>query len=373
MTTLMASIAYCIVGCNTGAPDKEALHLLRCDTETGKAEIVETLKGFEGTTYFQLDRARRNLYSVIGEKRDAKSTSAVVKFKIENNHIGVLTRLCDLPCEAPCHVALSPDEKLVSFAAYLSGTYGFVDLADEPVGRATSMKSPHCAVLPNVGMGPREDRQQKAYAHCTFYTPDGKTMGVIDLGCDRIHFVEAQTLEKQFELVSDPGDGPRHALFSHDNKFLFVVNELSSSITSYAYDATSIVDAASCRVRATPPPFRRLGKWTMVPPGTDPKSTKAAAIKLTEDGKTLMASNRGLDSIAFFDVNADGTLKPRGRAMLRGKFPRDFELMPGEKFMVVGHKMSNEIQVYAFNRTECTITPVGDPIPCWRPLCFKFL
>ena len=86
-----------------------------------------------------------------------------------------------------------------------------------------------------------------------------------------------------------------------------------------------------------------------------------------------MASNRGHDSIAFYDVGQTGSLKLRNIAKLTGKFPRDFELMPGEKFMVVGHKMSNEIQVYAFDREKCTLTPAGDAIPCWRPLCFKFL
>ena len=70
---------------------------------------------------------------------------------------------------------------------------------------------------------------------------------------------------------------------------------------------------------------------------------------------------------------AKGTLTRRNIAKLSGSFPRDFELMPGEKFMVVGHKMSNEIQVYAFDREKCELKPVGEPIPCWRPLCFKFL
>ena len=71
-------------------------------------------------------------------------------------------------------------------------------------------------------------------------------------------------------------------------------------------------------------------------------------------------------------MNGDGTLTLKNVAKLTGKFPRDFELMPGEKFMVVGHKMSNEIQVYAFNREKCELKAVGAPIPCWRPLCFKF-
>ena len=112
----------------------------------------------------------------------------------------------------------------------------------------------------------------------------------------------------------------------------------------------------------------------MLPAGCTlkPADTKAAAIKLTADGKLLMASNRGHDSIAFYAVNDDGTLTLKNVAKLTGKFPRDFELMPGEKFMVVGHKMSNEIQVYAFDREKCELKPVGEPIPCWRPLCFKF-
>ena len=87
----------------------------------------------------------------------------------------------------------------------------------------------------------------------------------------------------------------------------------------------------------------------------------------------LMASNRGYDSSALYEVGPLGRLKLRNIAKLAGQFPRDFELMPGEKFMVVGHKLSNEIQVYAFDRTTCTLTPVGKPIEAWRPLCFKFL
>ena len=86
-----------------------------------------------------------------------------------------------------------------------------------------------------------------------------------------------------------------------------------------------------------------------------------------------MASNRGHESIAFFAVDtAKGTLALRNIAKLTGSFPRDFELMPGERFMVVGHKKSDEIQVYRFEREACTLTPVGEPIKCWKPLCFKF-
>ena len=151
------------------------------------------------------------------------------------------------------------------------------------------------------------------------------------------------------------------------NEFLKVVGEVVAPCAKAP--STSAVGTQAPMI------FTRIGKWSMLPEGCTLKETetKAAAIKLTADGKLLMASNRGHDSIAFYAVNDDGTLTMKNVAKLTGKFPRDFELMPGEKFMVVGHKMSNEIQVYAFDREKCELKAVGEPIPCWRPLCFKFL
>ena len=375
MNTMIAATVYCIVGCNTGSPDKDSLKVLECDTETGAAKIVQSVSGCEGTTYYQISKDGKTLYSVVAEKVDNKSHGALVKFDVENHRIGKMTKLAELPCETPCHVALSPDESVMSVAVYWSGIYGVMALDS---CQLTS------AALPNDAVGPRKDRQQKAFAHQTFYTPDGKLMGVCDLGCDRVNFYDYKKsggLEKPvITLKADPGDGPRHAIFSNDGKFLFVVNELSSTVTSYAVakGTPNLVGASfqDARGRLGEPslPFTRIGKWSMLPEGCTLKETetKAAAIKLTADGKILMASNRGHDSIAFFAVNDDGTLMLKNVSKLTGKFPRDFELMPGEKFMVVGHKMSNEIQVYAFDRDKCELKAVGAPIPCWRPLCFKF-
>ena len=365
MTTLliMASIVHCYVGCNTGSEDHQALHVLECDTETGAAKIVQSVKGAEGTTYFQVDEGRKYLYSVIGEKRDTKSVGSFVRFPLDGWRLGTMERLAELPCEAPCHVSLTPDGTRVVGAAYLSATASSANVDGSDL---------RTYVFPDDAMGPNKKRQKKAYAHQGFYVGlqgcrVAELLGVVDLGCDRIRFFDPKTMEPAGvpDLKFDAGDGPRHAILSKDGKYLFVLCELGSCVYSFAFDGKTFV---------------RVGKWSMLPEGYDrwetdgeTLNTKAAAIKLTADGKILMASNRGYDSIAFYAVGADGTLKLRNIAKLRGKFPRDFELMPGEKFMVVGHKMSNEIQVYRFDRAACTLEPVGEPIAVWRPLCFKFL
>ena len=365
---VMASIVHCYVGCNTGSPDKQALHVLECDTETGAAKIVQSVKGAEGTTYFQIDEVGKYLYSAVGEERDGRRVGSVVRFPLEGWKLGAMERLADLPCETPCHVSLTPDGTRVAFAAYLSATCGTVGIDG---------KGLKTFVFPDDAMGSNRKRQKKAYAHQTFYVGCGVAglrgceLGVVDLGCDRIWFFDPETMKrKDCEIKFDPGDGPRHAIFSKDGKYLFVLCELGSCVYSFAFNP------------ATPQPrnlVTRIGRVSMLPEGYnrweadgETLNTKAAAIKRTADGKILMASNRGYDSIAFYAVGEDGKLALKNIAKLRGKFPRDFELMPGEKFMVVGHKMSNEIQVYRFDRAACTLEPVGDPIAAWRPLCFKF-
>ncbi len=361
MNTLMAAIVHCYVGCNSGSPDLQAIHVLECDTETGAARIVQSVKGVQGTTYFQLDDEGKWLYSVVREKEGLVAASAAVRFPVgADGRLGAMDRLAGLPAEPPCHVSLSPDGKRIFGAAYVSATA--VSLGID----GSELKS---YVFPDDAMGPNKKRQKKAHAHFAFSTPPGRPprMGVIDLGCDRIRFFDPLTLavDPALEIKAVPGDGPRHAVWSNDGRFLFVVNELGSTVASFAFDGGKF--AAVDRKSMLPEGFSR---WEA---DGETLSTKAAAIKLTADGKLLMASNRGYDSIAFYDVDcATGKLALRNIQKLRGAFPRDFELMPGEKFMVVGHKMSNEIQAYAFDRAACTLTPVGAPIACWRPLCFKF-
>ena len=354
----VATVVPCYVGCNIGSPDRQALHVLECDTETGAAKIVQSVKGREGTTYFQFDREGKYLYSAIGERKDGRTVGTIVRFPLVGWRLGEMERLAKLPCETPCHVSLTPDGKRVAFAAYTSATCGTVGIDGADI---------RTFVFPDDAMGSNKKRQQKAYAHQTFYTfGSDPRLGVVDLGCDRIWFFDPETMERfeSLAIAMDRGDGPRHALWSKDGRYLFVLCELGSCVSSFLCDGKAFV---------------KVGKWSMLPDGYnrweadgETLNTKAAAIKLTEDGKILMASNRGYDSIAFYAVGADGKLTLKNIAKLRGKFPRDFELMPGEKFMVVGHKMSDEIQVYRFDRDGCTLTAVGEPIAAWRPLCFKF-
>jgi 6-phosphogluconolactonase len=340
---------FCYVGSAKGGPGNEALHVIECDAETGAIRLAGGVGGFQGTTYFELDAEGRYLYTAgVGVPPRRGNKADALRFPVSGAKLGPAERIGELSCEAPCHIALHPGDGRPFYAAYSSATLSAV----------ASGGAVESAVLGDEGAGPDKERQKKAYAHAVFFTPDRKTAGVVNLGCDRIHLFDAATLADTGRIIRlDPGDGPRHAVWSRCARRLYVLNELSNSVAAFSFSDGE---------------FARIGKWSTLPEGFKGWS-KAAAIKLTADGKVLMTSNRGHDSIAFFAVDpASGGLSFRGASPLTGSFPRDFELMPGEKFMVVGHKRSDEVRAYRFDRERFAIEPVGEPVKVWRPLCFKF-
>ena len=351
MNAIMATAVYCIVGCNTGAPDGQSLHVVECNAETGAMSLVQTVKGIQGTNYFCLDRDGSTLYSYVAKPIGrGYNAGVVVRFPFKDGRLGAISRVADIPGGVPCHISISPDGVRLGYACYGSATAGTLSIAGGNLRDVTHDR---------FGLGPNRRRQEKPHAHSAVFTPDGMHVGVADLGKDRIFFYGADTMAPvpAMTIAADPGDGPRHSIWSRDGRFLFVVNELSSTVMSFAFDGVG---------------FSRVGKWSMLPENC-PVDSKAAAIKLTADGRVLMASNRGYDSIAFYDVDAaKGTLSLRNIAKIDGSFPRDFELMPNEKFMIVGHKKSDEICMYRFDRKNCSLEPVGDRIKAWKPLCFVF-
>lgn len=351
MSQLFASIVYCIVGCNFGAPDEQSLHVLECDDETGAMSLVQTVKGIQGTNYFCFDRNRCNLYSYVARPAErGQRGGTVVSFPFNGGRLGSMVRVADVPGGVPCHISMSPDGVSLAFACYGSATAGTLSIAGGNL---------RTVMHDRFGLGPNKRRQERPHAHSAVFTPDGMAVGIADLGKDRIFFYEAGTMNPlpRMTVATDAGDGPRHSIWSRDGRFMFVLNELSSTVISYAFDGGR---------------FSRVGKWSMLP-GNCRVDSKASAIKLTADGRILMASNRGYDSIAFYDVNVDkGTLTLRNIARIDGSFPRDFELMPNERFMIVGHKRSDEICMYRFDRKSCSLEPVGERIKAWKPLCFLF-
>lgn len=347
---------YCVVGHNINPPageDAPGLSLVAVSPETGAISCVQRITSVTGTTYCAFSKDGKKLYSCIRERREGRMKGTLVEFPVLGGRcrLGEMRRIVDLPVDFPCHVSVSPDGRKLGFAVYSQAVGGVVDLESREL---------RLALLPSVGMGTHPDRQKKAYAHCAFFTPDSRRVGIIDLGCDAIRFYDTSDMKEDVDMNIrlDPGDGPRHGVWSHDNRFFYVLNELGNSVTVFSYAKNR---------------FTRVSKHPTLPSAFKGFS-KAAAIKFSPCGSMLLASNRGHDSIALFSVDRkNGKLSLIAISPLAGSFPRDFEFLPGGKYIIVGHKTSCDFMTYEI-KPGGALRPVEESrIKAFGPLYFGFV
>jgi 6-phosphogluconolactonase len=215
----------------------------------------------------------------------------------------------------------------------------------------------------HAGNGPDVIRQDKAHAHCVRITPDGQFLCIADLGLDRVLAYDWSRRRDGLSpvaaltITTAPGAGPRHLVFHPNGRFAFLLNELNNTLTSYRYTGDAFIPL---HTRSTlPSDFHAF--------------SKAAALTCSADGRRLLASNRGHDSIAAFDVDPDsGRLNLLTISTLAGAGPRDFAFTPGEAFILAGHETSNTVCSYAYDAASGRLEPACDPHPIHRPVCIVF-
>jgi 6-phosphogluconolactonase len=83
-------------------------------------------------------------------------------------------------------------------------------------------------------------------------------------------------------------------------------------------------------------------------PETHESFNGTAAIRLSKDGKSLYASNRGNDSLVVYNVSEDGqTIEIAQWISVEGKTPRDFNLSKSDEFVLVVNQDSDNATVFA--------------------------
>ena len=86
------------------------------------------------------------------------------------------------------------------------------------------------------GTGPNRERQERSHAHSVLEL-DGGILLVADLGIDRLvryRLGEDGSLTRLGEQHAAPGAGPRHMVSDPAGRFVFVMNELDSTVASFA-------------------------------------------------------------------------------------------------------------------------------------------
>lgn len=345
------------VGTYTGR-GSEGVYVYRLDSATGGLQPVSKATGLRNPSFVALDPKGRCVYAV----REGGGPGGAIVALARNRATHELTILNDQPSggQGPCYVTVDREGRFVLAANYNSGSVAVLPLAED--GRL----QPASCVIQHEGSSVNPSRQKGPHAHSIVLDPANRFAFVPDLGLDKIMIYRLD--REQGKLLPndppfakcEPGSGPRHFTFHPDGKHAYVIEELSSTVTAFAYDAA----AGS---------LKSLQKISTLPQDFKGTST-CAEVQVHPSGKFLYGSNRGHDSIACFAIDAQtGELSLLGYTPTQGKNPRNFAIDPSGVFLLAANQDGNNIVSFRIDPQTGKLAPTGQVCQVSMPVCVKMV
>jgi len=159
------------------------------------------------------------------------------------------------------------------------------------------------------------------------------------------------------------GTGPRHLVVSADNRFVYVLDELTGTVTTLALDtgtgtleARGSVSMLLAESKLSP----GLPRGADGRPAHDPTNDIwAADLHLTPDGRFLYASERTSSTLGAFRVDrASGQLTFLGSTPTE-KQPRGFAIDSTGRFLIVAGEKSDTLASYAIDSETGALKLIG--------------
>jgi len=347
------------VGTYTTKTDSKGIYSFQFDAATGKMTALRLAAESPDPSFVAVHPNGKYLYAV----NEAGKNSMVSAFALDAQ-TGKLALLNQLPAlgEDPCYISFDRTGKYVFVANYTSGNVVVFPIgADGKLGTATAN------VHDEGKLGPNKERQDGPHAHWAQVSTDNRFAFVADLGLDEILVYRLDSIKgtltpnKPFFLRPlTAGAGPRHAAFSPDGRYFYVLSEMDSTVTTFAYAPDHGV-------------FGYLGVVPMLPVGFEGRND-AAEIAVHSSGKFLYASNRGHDSIAIFSIDpTKGTLTFGARVSTGGKEPRHFAIDPSGNYLLAENQLSNSVVVFKIDLAKGGLTPTGQVTEVPSPVDLTFV
>ncbi len=224
---------------------------------------------------------------------------------------------------ALCHIAYSAKNKALFGACYGTGSVFSIRVEENCFGE----------ILYNE-IQKAEDEKGLTRAHCVLLGHREDELLTVNIALDQIIVYKLDggypSLSSCISLPS--GTGPRHAIYSEDEKYLYVITEYSNEIFIYRTEDRLLLQ----RVSTLPESYRG--------------ESYCSTLCFSRDGRFLYGANRGAETIVQFEVNGDGTLTWVEDYPCGGRHPRHMILSEDGNRLIICNQNSD--QVVAFSLEE---------------------
>lgn len=340
-----------------------SIYLCELDPVKEAFAVLDSFAGTKGGSYLDLSPGEKYLFAINQDHWNQElKHSTVTSFTVDPGTLA-LHPVNSQSSEGSgiCHIYCNEKGDYIFAANYGSG-----HATTLPVGENGAI-APATSVVIGEGTGPVEGRQQGPHAHQVMLDPGQNYLLVPDLGTDKvmIYAFDSKTgtltpnpAQPFFKLA--PGAGPRHLAFHPDGKSLYIVNEINSTLTACSYNSA---DGTITEVN------------TLSTVEASHKGMKyPAAVRVHPNGNFLYASTRGENScITTFRINSD-----RSATMIQvmeqvPNWPRDFNVDPSGRFMLVAGERSDEIRLYTIDPEAGLLTATRSIVKLTAPAAVLFV
>jgi 6-phosphogluconolactonase len=349
-----------LVGTQTIGGSK-GIYAYSFNEQTGELKQTALAAEIETPSFMALAPGGKRLFAVSEvDHFEGKNGGGLTGFNLDRQN-GHLTRINGVSTEAtgPCHVAVDHTGRCAFVANYTgSSAVSYQISEDGHLSNAVSF-------LKYTGHGPNAERQEKPHAHRVTVSPDNRFLLVNDLGLDEIHIykLDAKTAKltpnDPAAWKSAPGAGPRALRFHPNNKWVYCVTELTSTVVVFHWDAEH-------------GKLDEIQTVKLLPKGyTGP--TRGCDIIFDRKGDFAYVANRDDDFMASFTVSpADGKLTMMERTSCGGKTPRHIALSPNDRWLLVANQDSANIAVFERDAKTGKLANSGKSFPIEHPQCLVF-
>lgn len=353
------SLVY--VGTYTDKGSK-GIYAYRFDPVSGVSDAIGLVAETPNPSFLAVDPNHKFLYAVNEiDNFNGSHSGAISVFAIDrmSGRLTFVQQVSSLGAD-PAHVSLDKSGKYLLVANYTSGNIAVFPI--EKDGRL----GPRSALVQHAGSSVNKDRQAGPHAHEIQSSNDNQFVLAADLGLDEL-LVYRFNPKTGSLAPNDPaftkisaGSGPRHFAIAPSGKFVYLVNEMASTVNVLSYTASSGKLQEHQTISTLPADFKR--------------ENTTAEIAVDANGKFLYASNRGDDSIAVFAIDpSSGKLSFVERVPTGGKTPRHFTLDPTGKWLFAANQDSNSITTFSVDIKNGHLTAASHLLQVATPVCVVFV
>jgi len=333
------------------------IYLIRFNQHTGESEVIGKVEA-DNASYLVPSKNGKYIYAVL-ENEETPSYVNAFSYDKDKEEFTQIDSIVSGD-EGSCYINIDKDGKHILTANYGGGSISVFDI--DTNGQFYKMSQ----LIVFKGKSVDPERQTMSHIHCVEFSPDGKYVFATDLGADKIYQLEIDynceeckndfVINKTVDTIKVPdGSGPRHIVFHPNEKYLYLVNELSDTVIVFSYDNGKVLQLQEI-------------------PAVTNHAGGSADIVITPDGKYLYTSVRHKDDgIAIFKIDPSNGRLQKISYQLTGAHPRNLRITPNGSYLLAASKDDSRIEVYKIDKDTGLLKKTENDISIVEPACLRFI